>query len=156
MKKILRKRIIALVLSAVLCLASSISVFAAQPKNVDFADNAVELLEGGASTYSLGNCIASNSTVTTGNVCELSVTLNSSCSMPYFRAMATGNSNNAVYCTVALPNGEEIYLGTIVANGSKTPYYSYLGTVPAGTCTFKFLGTDAGTTGYAGFIYSSN
>lgn len=156
MKKNLRKRIIALVLSAVLCLASSISVFAAEPKDVDSADATVELAGGGASTYSLGNCIGSNSIVASGYTNSFTITLDKSYDSPYFRAMATGNSANAVDCSVTFPDGSYHFLGLIVADGSKTPYYQYLGTVPAGTYTFRFVGTDSGITGYAGFIYSSN
>lgn len=152
--KTLRKRIIATLLTTILCFASSLTVFASSETN--YPENVSSVSETTVEPRSLGTCVASDGMIANGYGCEFAVTLDRSYSDIYVRAGATGNSNNAVDCFVTFPNGRTYSLGFVVADGSKTSYLFYTGTAPAGEYIFSFEGTDSGTTGFLGFIYSSN
>lgn len=145
-KTTLKKRIISLILATILCMGSSLTVFAAS--NVP-TTSAVE-------PRAIGDCIASDGVITGGYDAEFSVYLDRSYFDIYIRAGATGNSNNAVACYVTFPDNSTYFLGYVIADGSKTSYLAYDGTAPAGYYTFHFEGTDEGTTGFLGFIYKSN
>ena len=144
-KTTLKKRIIALILATILCMGSSLTVFAASNAPTT---STVE-------PRAIGDCIASDGIITSGYGGSFSVYLDRSYFNIYIRAGATGNSNNAVYCYITFPDGSNHRLGYVIADGSKTSYLSYDGTAPAGTYTFHFEGTDEGTTGFLGFIYKS-
>ena len=152
--KNLRKRILTFVLTAVVCLTSSVTAFASEqlatPDNVAVASETV------VEPRAIGTCIASDGVITGGYDATIVLTLDRSYFDIYVRAGATGNSNNAIACTVTFPDGSVYPLGLIVADGSKTSYLLYDGTAPAGNYTFTFTGTDAGTTGFLAFIYSNN
>lgn len=145
-KRNFKKRIIALILATILCMGSSLTIFAASNPPTS---STVE-------PRAIGDCIASDGIITNGYGGSFSVYLDRSYFDIYIRAAATGNSNNAVYCYVKFPDGRTYPLGTVVANGSKTSYLCYSGTAPAGNYTFYFEGTDEGTTGFLGFIYKSS
>lgn len=149
-----RKRVISIVLATILCFASSLTAFASS--QTQYVDDISVASESDASTYSFGTCIAYDGMIANGYGCEFAVTLDKSYSDIYVRAGATGNSNNAVDCYVTFPDGMTYRLGFVVADGSKTSYLFYTGTAPAGDYIFSFDGTDSGTTGFLGFIYSSN
>ena len=104
---------------------------------------------------SLGNCIDSDTKITSGYTCSITLTMDRPYYSPYFRAGAIGNSNNMVSCEVTFPNGITYDLGTVTADGSTTPYLHYTGTAPAGDYVFDFQGTDSGTTGFLAFMYSN-
>lgn len=148
-----RKRVISIVLATILCFASSSTAFASS--QTQYVDDISVAGETDASTYSLGTCVASDGIIGTGYTNSFSVTLDRSYFNVYIRAGATGNENNAVVCHVIFPDGTIYRLGAIYADGSKTSYLFYDGTAPAGNYTFTFESTDAGITGYLGFIYSS-
>lgn len=157
-KSTLKKRIIAIALSTILCLASTVTVFASSETNSGSSTSVGETTatSGGIAAYSIGSCIASDGVIANGYGCDLVLTLDKSYFDIYIRAGATGNSNNAVDCFVTFPDGTTYPLGFVVADGSKTSYLCYSGTAPAGNYTFSFEGTDSGTTGFLAFIYSSN
>jgi len=157
MKKNLRKRIISLVLIVTLCLASSTYVFASNDNSLQpiAATAANTAMTSAIMPRAIGSCVASDGMITSGYGGKLVLYLDRSYFDIYIRAGATGNANNGVYCTVTLPNGYTYPLGFVTADGSKTSYLCYDGTAPAGNYIFNFEGTDAGTTGFLAFIYSS-
>lgn len=148
----LRKRVFALVLGTILCVASSSTAFAS---TITTKDNSDVVSYTSIEPRALGNCVASDGVIASGYGCKLVLHLDRSYFNLYVRAAATGNANNGVVCSVTFPDGSTYPLGTITANGSKTSYLLYSGTAPAGNYTFNFTGTDAGTTGFLGYIYSS-
>ena len=152
--KNLRKRILTFVLTAVVCLTSSITAFASE--QLATPDNAAVASETVVEPRAIGTCIASDGVITSGYDATLVLTLDRSYFNIYIRAGAVGNENNAIDCHVTFPDGSTYPLGVIVANGSKTSYLLYDGTAPAGNYTFHFSGTDAGTTGYLAYIYSNS
>ena len=152
--KILKKRFIALILTTILCMASSLNVFAAANVS-NTSDTTATGTSGTIEPRAIGSLIDSNGIVTSGYGGDFTIYLDRSYFNIYVRAGATGNENNAVACYVTFPNGRTYYLGAIVADGSKTSYLCYDGTAPAGNYTFHFEGTNSGTTGFLGFIYSS-
>lgn len=157
MKKVknLHKRILSVALMAILCLTSSLAASAAE-ETMPTNENISVVSETAVEPRVLGTCIASDGVICGGYDCEFTVTLDRSYNDIYVRAGATGNSNNAVTCFVTFPDGRTYRLGFVVADGSTTSYLFYDGTAPAGNYTFSFEGTDPGTTGFLGFIYSSN
>ena len=152
--KNLRKKIIATILAATLCMASSLVVFAqSSPSNDGHWE--IVYLDNDAVVTSVGNLIDSDGIITSGYGTTITLTMDRAYYAPYFRAGTSGNANNAVACDLIFPNGSCYDLGEIYADGSKTPYLHYTGTAPAGSYTFSFQGTNSGTTGFAAFMYSA-
>ena len=142
MKKTARKLSSLVALTLVLCMVMSVPVFASSNDDAEQPTRSQHTLDSGSKICN------------SGYSCTITLHLYSTYYMPYFRAGAAGNSNNYVNCTVTIPGGITYDLGSILADGSVTPYfytYSYLG---PGDYVFEFQGTNGGPTGFAAFIYA--
>lgn len=152
MKKTTRKLTSLVALTLVLCMAMSVPVFAAQSdSNIYILDSEEGNTRGIMSQHTLDS---GSEVCSSGIYCTITLHLYSSYYMPYFRAGAAGNSNNYVNCTVTTPTGATFDLGSVMANGSVTPYLYINGWAGAGDYVFEFQGTNNGPTGFAAFIYA--
>ena len=151
MKKTTRKLSSIVALTLVLCMVMSVPVFAAEPQTNPeiFIVNIDEPVRAQQHTLDSGSQICNS-----GYYCSITLHLDNNYYRPYFRAGAAGNANNAVSCTVTTPTGACYDLGSIMANGSVTPYYYISGYGYAGDYVFEFQGTNGGPTGFAAFIYA--
>ena len=151
MKKLTRKLSSIVALTLVLCMVMSVPVFAAEPQTNSevFIINIDEPVRAQQHTLDSGSQICNS-----GISCTITLHLYSSYYMPYFRAGAAGNSNNYVNCMLTTPTGATFDLGSIMANGSVTPYLYINGWAGPGDYIFEFQGTNSGPTGFAAFIYA--
>ena len=152
MRKVTSKRFFALILAVILCFGVSTPVSA----SAGTPDVAAVTAAGdeGVMPTSLGSCLDSGTEFISGYG-TLTLHLSQSYNGLYFRAMATGNSNVAVDCTLILPTGSRVHLGTLIADGEATPYLRVSGTMPAGNYIFEYTCSSMDRVACIGLIYSN-
>lgn len=147
----MKKRFIALLMTLAMALSFTATAFAAEPTKANTAE--LTSVSEEASTRSLGNVIAANSTTIYGGSGTLTVNLSSGNFWADVVAQIGYTSQSGVVsCTVVTPDNDVINLGNISGTGSSTTPKELI-YAPAGNYVFSFY--SAITTPYevAAFIY---
>lgn len=146
-----KKRLVALIMTLVMAVGFSASAFAAEPTTVTPVEPASVSNE--VSTRAAGDVLALGTTTIYGGSGFLYVTLPTWNLWADLQAGIDSTSQSGlVTCSVVMPNGEEVYLGTISGSGSRTNI-SEVTYAPAGTYTFYFSSANAEPFTVCGFIY---
>lgn len=149
---IIKKRLFALLMTMVMALSLSVSAFAAEPVDVTQEPTAVASEEV-STRSSLGNVIATATTTINGGSGSLSVYLPAGNFWADFVAqIGYTPESGVVTCSVTMPDGTYIRLGSISGTGSQT-YSHEVFYAPEGEYIFYFVSSLSSPYDVIGYIY---
>lgn len=149
----IKKRLVALLMTLVMALSLSATAFAAEPTNIITEDSVATSVYEEASTRSAGDIIGFGSATITGGSGVVYVTLPSTNYWADFAAQIGYTSQSGlVICSVTMPNGKYIGLGSLSGSGSTTPLHEEF-YAPAGTYAFYFSSANTEPMEVAAYIY---
>ena len=144
MKKRLRKRIFAGIMTVILTLSMNAMVFAASDADVN-PDTPGDRQYIGSLLTSCGDSINYSGSLT----CNLGA---GNSNADICAGVSPTNYSGTVSCYVTFPNGSTHYLGSVSASGGNTGYYEF-SYCSAGTYTFDFYSSIPNTLYVYGRIY---
>lgn len=146
-----KKRLVALIMTLVMAVGFSASAFAAEPTTVTPVEPASVSNE--VSTMALGDVLATATTTIHGGSGSLTVYLPSGNFWTDFVAQIGYTSETGVVsCSVTMPDGTYISLGSISGSGART-YSQEVFYAPAGNYIFYFTSALSSSYEVIGYIY---